>query len=465
MYSSSAQRAAALAVSKYGLDRARVEEVYERIVRSRGNLTDFLDTLLEERLLTIEQCDALRLDLELTALDAVDTARTKDQLPRNSESAASNPSPVEAGEPRILGEVRILRRLGEGGMGAVYLGYHEGLDCQVAVKVLADHLANSRVSVDRFYREARTGALLDHPHIVRGITAGQDRVTGKHYLVLEFIDGPSASALLEHYGRLPIGDAGRIVLDIARALEYLHARNFVHRDIKPDNILLMRTGIAKLSDLGLAKRIGETSHLTALHQGFGTPYYMPYEQALNARTVDGRSDIYALGATMYHLIAGEVPFAGQNHEEVVERKSIGAFRAASALNPEVPAELDRILARMLARDPRDRYQTATDVIGDLERTTFVAAVPSFVNLEPTELERLLQERRGSIDQRTHPNLEPAKIDSGDAGAKRAELSSPEVPADLSPDDCCKPCRFFLGATFGLGVLAASALVYKLVITS
>src|SRR5947207_10386641 len=118
----------------------------------------------------------------------------------------------------MLGEVRILRRLGEGGMGAVYLGYHEGEGCQVAIKILADHLTDNRVSVDRFYREARTGALLNHPYIVRGIAAGQDRLTGKHYIVLEYIDGTNALELLEHFGRLAVGDATHIALDIARAL-------------------------------------------------------------------------------------------------------------------------------------------------------------------------------------------------------------------------------------------------------
>ncbi len=280
---------------------------------------------------------------------------------------------------RTLGGYRLLRQLGEGGMGAVYLGYHEGKDQQVAIKVLADHLASNQAYIDRFYREAKSGALLNHPNIVRTLNVGQDRVTGKYYLVLEYVDGHSAQALLEKQGRLALGDAVHIALDVARALEHAHSRNVVHRDIKPDNILITRSGVSKLVDLGLARRLDEASHLTAARQGFGTTYYMPYEQAVNARYADGRSDIYALGATLYHFITGSVPFGGDNHLEVIEKKNQGAFTPASKLNAAVPPVLDHILSLMLARDPRDRYQTASELIIDLERSRLAAPVPTFAD--------------------------------------------------------------------------------------
>jgi serine/threonine-protein kinase len=280
---------------------------------------------------------------------------------------------------RSLGEYRLLRRLGEGGMGAVYLGYHEGRDLQVAIKVLGDQLASSQNYIDRFYREAKSGQLLSHPNIVRTLDVGQDRATAKHYLVLEFVDGPSAHALLDRLGKLSVGDAVHVALDIARALEHAHSRRIVHRDIKPDNILISRAGVCKLVDLGLAKRIDEASHLTAARQGFGTTAYMPYEQAINAKYADGRSDIYALGATLYHLVTGAVPFPGENHLEVIEKKNLGDFPPAASLVPAVPATLDAILARMLARQPRDRYQTASELIVDLERSRLAAPVPSFAD--------------------------------------------------------------------------------------
>ncbi len=282
-------------------------------------------------------------------------------------------------EVRTLGGYRILRRIGEGGMGAVYLAYHEDKDQHVAIKVLGDHLASNQGYVDRFYREAKSGALLNHPNIVRTLRVGQDQATALHYLVLEFVDGQTAQSLLDKQGRLALGDAVHIALDVARALEHAHSRNIVHRDIKPDNILITRAGVSKLVDLGLARRTDEASHLTAARQGFGTTYYMPYEQAVNARHADGRSDIYALGATLYHLVTGSVPFPGENHLDVVEKKNRGIFTPASKLNPAVPPVLDHILSRMLARQPRDRYQTASELIVDLERSRLAAPVPTFAD--------------------------------------------------------------------------------------
>jgi serine/threonine-protein kinase len=290
-------------------------------------------------------------------------------------------------------------------MGAVYLGYNEKADRRVAIKVLPAQQAANQSAVDRFYREAKSGALLNHPNIVRIIDRGQDAATSKHYLVLEYVDGPSAQALLERFGRLSVGDAVHIVLDIARALEHAHSRNVVHRDIKPANILLTQSGLAKLADLGLAKRTDETSHLTAARQGFGTPYYMPYEQAMNAKYADGRSDIYALGATLYHLVSGEVPFQGVNHLEIVDKKNIGTFAPARSLNDAVPIALDDILEKMLAREPRDRYQTASELIIDLERSSLSAQVPSFIDRDLAMLDPLVRQRIISPAQQTAPDLQ------------------------------------------------------------
>ena len=189
--------------------------------------------------------------------------------------ARAESTPGTGPELRRLGEFQILRKLGEGGMGAVYLAFQVSKSRQVALKVLPDQLAASSTYVDRFYREAKSAAHLDHPNIARGLAVGKDGATGKHYLALEYVDGPSAQLLLQRFGRLEVGDAIHVALDIARALEHAHSRNIIHRDIKPDNILLTLSGVAKLADLGLAKRTDEESHLTGARQGFGTPHYMP----------------------------------------------------------------------------------------------------------------------------------------------------------------------------------------------
>src|SRR5437763_16559496 len=235
------------------------------------------------------------------------------------------PPPRDDAEPRAFGRFRVLRRLGDGGMSSVYLAYDPQERRPVALKVLADHLSHDRSSANRFLREAEIGRSLKFPHLVRTLGSDRDPATGRPFLVLEYVDGPSCQFLLDRTGPLAVRDAVRIALDMAMALEYLHGRRLVHRDIKPGNILLTTSGVAKLGDLGLAKPMDEDSELTGLHQGFGTSWYMPYEQVLNARFVDGRSDIFALGATLYHLLTGAVPFPGADHAEVVAKKRRGEF--------------------------------------------------------------------------------------------------------------------------------------------
>jgi serine/threonine-protein kinase len=426
MLTEAEKRAVTLAVSRYGADRSQIDQVVDAVLlaQAQGRSADLLDTLVGRHLLTPAQAAEVRAALDATQVDLAAAADSARAQPRPADRPPAVPPPKVDGdngagafELRTLGEYRILRRLGEGGMGSVYLGYQEGAGRQVAIKILPDHLAANQASVDRFYREAKSGALLNHPNIVRNLAVGQDRATGLHYLVLEYVDGPSAHALLDRFGRLSVADAVHIVLDIARALEHAHSRSVVHRDIKPDNILLTLTGVAKLADLGLAKRTDETSHLTAARQGFGTPYYMPYEQAMNARSADGRSDIYALGATLYHLLTGDVPFPGSTHIEIVDKKSLGFFPPAGSVNPGVPAALDRILERMLARDPGDRYQTASELIVDLERANLAAPVPSFVDQDLALQDPLVRARLAAPAQPTSPDLRA-----------RAEEATEEAPA-------------------------------------
>jgi serine/threonine protein kinase len=393
MLTESERRAAALAVIRYGVDRLRVKEAARSVQRAQaeGRQADVIGTLLHENLLSATQAEQIRLELGKTQIDLKSVAA------RPAVTTAPSPAPAEepraAGpEPRRLGDYQILRRLGEGGMGAVFLGYQEKTGRHVAIKVLSDQLAGNAAYVDRFKREARSVLYLDHPNIVRGFEVGEDRSTGAHFLVLEYVDGPSAHALLDRFGKLPLGDAVHIILDIARALEHAHSRNVIHRDIKPDNILLTRSGVAKLADLGLARRIDETSQLTGARQSFGTPFYMPYEQAANARRADARSDIYALGATLYHLVTGELPFPGDNPLEVAEKKRLGDLPLPSSFNPEIPPALDQILTTMLAPAPKQRYQTASDLIVDLERSKLATAVPSFVDPDIALQDPLVRER-------------------------------------------------------------------------
>jgi serine/threonine-protein kinase len=305
---------------------------------------------------------------------------------------------------QFLGEYRLMRCLGQGGMSEVFLAYDAKAGTSVAIKMLAEHFSADPVQRTRFEREAELLTTLQHRNIIRGRNWGFDEESGRHFLVMEYIDGPSAEARVEQLGRLSVPDVVHIGLAMARALEHLHGRNYIHRDIKPSNILLAPDGHARLTDFGLVKwNDREAVRLTAANDGFGTSYYMPLEQALNAHFVDGRSDIFALGATLYHLLAGRVPFPGEDHSDVVRMKRAGIYTPISLWNSTVPTKLEAILNRMLAIDPRKRYRSATDVLVALERTHLAGGMPSYTKRERGSRSRAQQEEFLGLDK-TCPDL-------------------------------------------------------------
>jgi serine/threonine protein kinase len=265
-----------------------------------------------------------------------------------------------------LGDFQILKKVGAGGMGAVYRAHQVSRKRQVALKVLSRYLAAQAAYVERFYREASMLASLDHPNIVGFYGAGEEK--GFPYFAMEYIDGFSAAVLLKHMGnKLAIGDVLHIVLRCAAGLRYAHERNIMHRDIKPENILITYQGDIKIADLGLAKPMNEDLSLTDTNTSLGTPKYMAPEQARNAKHADHRCDIYALGGVLYALLTGQAPFQGSTALELLLAKERGLFPSARRLNPEVPTRLDLMVDKMLAREPKRRYQSCAELISDLER--------------------------------------------------------------------------------------------------
>jgi serine/threonine-protein kinase len=280
--------------------------------------------------------------------------------------------------PKIttLGDYRLLKKLGQGGMGTVYKAHQVSLDRDVAIKVLAKELAAQPAFVQRFIREARVMAKLDHANILRCFEVGEAH--GWHYLAMEYIEGGSLEGWLKKLGKFEVGDALCVLLECARGLQHAHELKLVHRDIKPGNILLTKRGVIKVADLGLAKAQDDNLGLTKTGTGAGTPVYMAPEQARDAKHVDGRSDIYALGCMLYTFVAGQPPFRGETLVELIEAKEKGKHTPARQFNVEVPQRLDLILDKMLAPKPEHRYQTCAEVIMELETLGLANARLSFL---------------------------------------------------------------------------------------
>jgi serine/threonine protein kinase len=266
----------------------------------------------------------------------------------------------------VLGSYKILQPIGKGGMGTVFLAEHTAMRRRVALKVIPIDKAQAKLAVELFRREARSAAALDHPNIVRLFDIGEHARV--HYLAMEFVDGETLDELLAKESPLPIFQAVAFVSQAAAGLQHAHEMGLVHRDIKPSNLILAKDGTVKLLDMGLARSCrDEADNLTGMlgdsSAAVGTVDYVSPEQSINA-AVDARSDIYSLGATLYTLIAGRPPFQGTTLQKLAQLQTTKPATLTS-LRPEVPEGLSRVVAKMMARKPSARYQSADEVVAAL----------------------------------------------------------------------------------------------------
>ena len=266
-----------------------------------------------------------------------------------------------------VGQYRIIGKLGEGGMGAVYKAEHLGLRVVRALKVLPEHrVEKSPKAVQRFMREARSAAVLSHPNIVSIHNVGE--ADGLHFIDMDFVDGESVQARLARQGRLSVPEATRIVTATAQALSAAHAKNIVHRDIKPANILLDRQGTIRVVDFGLAKNTEDDSMVTEEgRHGMGTASFMSPEQCDGAQ-VDGRSDIYSLGVTYFYLLTGQLPFKGDSSLSVMLKHKTEPTPDPRSLIAELPPQVCLVIERCMAKDPAARYPDCGRLVADLART-------------------------------------------------------------------------------------------------
>jgi len=319
------------------------------------------------------------------------TRDRQEDPPRQGTVASGQASAPKSGSgaaaasiPQVLGGYRIEKELGRGAMGAVYLARQLSLDRNVALKVIQTRLASDPAFIARFTREAYAAAQLAHHNVVQIYDLCEEKDI--NFFSMEFVDGENLSSVITSHGKLSPKEAVGYILQAARGLKFAHDHGLIHRDIKPDNLMVNRQGIVKVADLGLVKHVGAAggdgaesmpadsklmaasqAGVTVAEAAMGTPAYMPPEQSENAAGVDQRADIYSLGCTLYVMLTGRPPFQGTTALEVMTKHKTEAIRRPDAVQPDVPAGLAEINLKMMAKRPEDRYCTMDEVIAALSQ--------------------------------------------------------------------------------------------------
>jgi serine/threonine-protein kinase len=347
-------------------DAGRLEQLREQ-GSAAGDARPVWELAVAEKMVDARQAEEVRrccLDTETgkgggQGNDAAGTVKASD-----TTASLIPVRPGGRGAAGRLGGFQLLGKLGQGGMGVVYKARQESMDRLVALKVLPRHLAEDKSFIDRFLREARAAGRLAHQNIVAGIDAGF--ADGYYYLAMEYVEGRSLGDRLNSDGPLGEVEVVGICAQLCEALAHAHGAGLIHRDIKPENVLVTAQGRAKLCDLGLARAGGEEMRVTMAGAAVGTPHYVSPEQ-VRGEEPDARSDIYSLGCTMYHLVSGVAPFDGPNPMAVMQMHLNSEARPLSEAAPKVSRALSAVVAKMMARERGDRYQSAAELLADLRR--------------------------------------------------------------------------------------------------
>ena len=290
--------------------------------------------------------------------------KVKKLLGRNTISKSN-----ESIKVRKVGKYILQKELGKGSVGNVWLSFHSGLGIPVAVKILKPHLIEEDPEfLDRFIQEGRLAVSLHHKNIVRIFDAG--KAGESYYLVMELLEGKDALHLIQTEGAFSVENTIEIGCAVADALVEAHKHGVIHRDIKPDNIMISSDGTIKLADLGLAKKLGDEFSSTMAGSAIGTPNYMSPEQALNSREADPRCDIYSLGATLYHMLTGTLPFDGDSIMAVIMKHTNEPLEAPQSRKENLPENVCSVIVKMMDKNPEKRYQTCEEVLTALNKIRY-----------------------------------------------------------------------------------------------
>jgi serine/threonine protein kinase len=355
---------------------------------------------------------------------------------------AASLSPAFRFPPAVFPELsgyEILGEAGRGGMGVVYKARQLSLQRLVAIKVIPLGWAGEAQAIARFHRERLLVAQLAHPNLVAAHDAGE--VAGLPYFVMEFVEGTGLDALVQEQGPLPVSEACEAVRQVALGLQHLHEHGLVHRDIKPSDLMLSRSGLVKVLDLGLARLVSgsaQEGHITSPGQFLGTPDYMAPEQCDSSHTVDIRADIYSLGCTLYHLLAGDPPFAAfSSPYQKLKAHAEAPVPPIRERRPDVSEPLAAAMTRMLAKDRNGRFATPAEVIAGVQS---LAAGADLTGLLSTNL---------TGAREAGPTCLPPQPAAGPAGAVRTIVqSSPDMILNTLAGDRNVP---FLRALRAAGV--------------
>ncbi len=318
----------------------------------------------------IELCNSLLRESQSEDSESSSTPRTLADLlienefltPRQLERMRGDFEAKKSSQ-RIPG-YKIIKKLGSGAMATVFLAKQISLDRHVAVKVLPKKFSDNKKFIERFYKEGRAAAQLNHPNIVGAYDVGN--AGEHHYFVMEYVDGETVYDCVAAHKRMAEKDAIEIIRQTAEALKHAHEKGFIHRDIKPKNIMIKKNGVVKLADLGLARAMTDVQAAKAeAGRAYGTPYYISPEQIRGEVRIGPPADIYGLGATFYHMVTGRVPFEGKNPSAVMHKHLKNELTPPDHLNPKLSAGCAQVIEMMLAKSSKARYQNAGDLLEDL----------------------------------------------------------------------------------------------------